>query len=230
MSWTGFIWITYNFKSSTSKRKNNITCTEKIQKAFIKKTQGLSMVSGDVDVTTLSKLFNLKSKQCVSAFIYYLKELFTSCVKQGFSKVWSDSTTSSSLGSSWSSQCSVNLATRCVQQLFQVYLQLDFRLYLVSNKYCLFYPGCDLCANCQKAESMWTLITFAKLDIHEAEWLVWNKLVYSLQSKYWFIFILASVLKSVIQSPRDCSTASDSACVEIKWSLLCLMQKFPACI
>ena len=48
-------------------------------------------------------------------------------------------TTSSSLGSFWSTQYSVNLDTRSVQQLFQVYLQLDFRLCLVSNKYCLFY-------------------------------------------------------------------------------------------
>ena len=32
------------------------------------KAQGLSMVSGDVDVTLLRELFNLKREQCVSAF------------------------------------------------------------------------------------------------------------------------------------------------------------------
>ena len=34
------------------------------------KMQGLSIVSGDVDVTTLRNLFNLKREQHVSAFIY----------------------------------------------------------------------------------------------------------------------------------------------------------------
>ena len=63
-------------------------------------------------------------------------------------------TASSSLGSSWSTQCSVNLATSSVQQLFQAYFQLDFRLYLGSHKYCLFYPGCDLCTICQSAGSI----------------------------------------------------------------------------
>ena len=42
------------------------------------------MVSGDVDATILINLFNLKREQCVSAFIYYLTDFFTSCVKQEF--------------------------------------------------------------------------------------------------------------------------------------------------
>ena len=54
-------------------------------------------------------------------------------------------TASSSRGCSWSTQCSAKLATSSVQQFFQAYLQLDFRVYLVSHKYSLFYPGCDLC-------------------------------------------------------------------------------------
>ena len=41
MSWIVFIWITYNFKSSTSKRKNNITFAKKIWKVFIKTMQGV---------------------------------------------------------------------------------------------------------------------------------------------------------------------------------------------
>ena len=54
--------------------------------------QVLSMVSGDVDVTLLSELFNLKREQHVLAFIHLLTNFVTSSVKQEFfSKVWSDS-------------------------------------------------------------------------------------------------------------------------------------------
>ena len=59
-----FTWITHSFKSHTSKRKSKNTFVEKIKLTFIRKTQGtykmqgLSMVSGDVDVTLLSNLFN----------------------------------------------------------------------------------------------------------------------------------------------------------------------------
>ena len=63
-------------------------------------------------------------------------------------------TISLSLGSSWSTQCSCNLAANSVQQCFQAYLQLDFRLYLVSHKNCLFYPGCDLYTTCQCSRSI----------------------------------------------------------------------------
>ena len=42
------------------------------------KMQGLSMVSGDVDVTLLSELFNLKREQCVSAFENSVFQLLSS--------------------------------------------------------------------------------------------------------------------------------------------------------
>ena len=38
--------MTYSFKSSTSKRKNNEAFAEKIWKAFIKKTQGAHKTQG----------------------------------------------------------------------------------------------------------------------------------------------------------------------------------------
>ena len=64
MSLNGFIWITYDLKSSTGKRKSKNAFTENIYIRFYKKMQGaykmqgLSMVLGDVDVTLLSSLFN----------------------------------------------------------------------------------------------------------------------------------------------------------------------------
>ena len=103
-------------------------------------------------------------------------------------------TTSSSLGRSWSTQCSVNLATHSVQYLLQAYLQLEFRFYLVLYKYCMFYPGCHMCAVCQSTGSICTLRTFTKFDIYQAEYLKWIKLVNSLYSKYCFTFLLGSVL------------------------------------
>ena len=60
----GIIWITYSLKSHTSKRKGQGVFTENNKLTFIKKMQvsykmqGLSMVSGDMNVTSLSNLFN----------------------------------------------------------------------------------------------------------------------------------------------------------------------------
>ena len=64
LSLFGFNCITYSLKSSTSKRKSKNAFAENIKLIFVKKMQGFykmqghSMVSGDVDATLLSNLFN----------------------------------------------------------------------------------------------------------------------------------------------------------------------------
>ena len=125
-------------------------------------------------MTLLSSLF--KEEEGPVCFSFYLMadklcyKLYQAGVFSKFGVTLPlSATTSSSLGSSWSTQCNVNVPTNSIQQLFQANLQPDFRLDLVLFKYCLFYPRCDLCTIFQSTGSSRILITFAKLDIYEAE-------------------------------------------------------------
>ena len=139
-----FIWIIYNLKSSTSKRKSSIAFTQSIWKAFIKKTQGLykmqglSMMSGDVDAILQGELFSFWREISVfqlftSSWLGFLQILSSrSFPKFGVTLLFSV-ITNSSLGSSWSTQWSASLATRSVLQPFQVFYSLTWDCILFST-------------------------------------------------------------------------------------------------
>ena len=71
LEWIEYIWITYSFKSHTSKRKSKYAFAAKIKLTFIKKTQGVYKIQGlshgihDQGEITLAKIYaELQYMQC----------------------------------------------------------------------------------------------------------------------------------------------------------------------